>query len=56
VEAALSNGAIAIVAEAGNELGVDIPDTVPVIWAEDSDELSARLAAVYYGARLAFAP
>ncbi|WIA32264.1 hypothetical protein OEZ86_003110 [Tetradesmus obliquus] len=48
LEAALANGAIAVVAVAGNKLGVDIPDSVPVIWAEDADELSARLAAVYY--------
>jgi hypothetical protein len=53
VETALKNGCIAIVAEAGNDLGVDVPDTVPVIWCEDVDELSARLAAVYYGEQLA---
>jgi UDP-N-acetylmuramyl tripeptide synthase len=53
VETALKNGAIAIVAEAGNNLGVEVPASVPVIWAEDSDELSARLATVYYGACIA---
>lgn len=49
VETALNNGAIAIIAAADNELEVDVPASVPVIYADDVDELAGRLAAVYYG-------
>jgi UDP-N-acetylmuramyl tripeptide synthase len=50
VEAALEAGAVAILAEAGTEFpdGL-IPDTVPVVYADEVDELAARLAAVLHG-------
>jgi hypothetical protein len=50
VEAVLEAGAVAILAEAGTEFpdGL-IPDTVPVVYADEVDELAARLAAVLHG-------
>lgn len=50
VEAAMEAGAVAILAEAGTEFpdGL-IPDTVPVVYADEVDELAARLAAVLHG-------
>lgn len=50
VEAALEAGAVAILAEAGTEFPEGlIPDSVPVVYAEDVDELATRLAAVLHG-------
>eukprot|EP00879_Flechtneria_rotunda_P018943 GHRR01019886.1.p1 GENE.GHRR01019886.1~~GHRR01019886.1.p1 ORF type:complete len:681 (+),score=219.20 GHRR01019886.1:600-2642(+) len=48
VQAAIDAGAAAILAQEGNELAVQVPDHIPVIYADDTDELSARLAAVFY--------
>jgi UDP-N-acetylmuramyl tripeptide synthase len=50
VHAALAAGAVAILAEKGTEFpdGL-VPDTVPIIFADEVDELAARLAAVLFG-------
>lgn len=50
VQAALEAGAVAILAEKGTEFPEGlVPDTVPVIFADEVDELAARLAAVLFG-------
>jgi hypothetical protein len=51
VAAALAAGAVAVLAEAGTDFpdGL-IPDSVPVIYADEVDELATRLAAVLHGA------
>lgn len=50
VQAALTAGAVAILADKGTEFPEGlVPDTVPVILADEVDELAARLAAVLFG-------
>lgn len=50
LQAALAAGAVAVLAEAGRELPAEVTESdVPVLYASDTDELSGRLAAVYYG-------
>lgn len=50
VAAALAAGAVAILAEAGTDFpDFLIPDSVPVIYADEVDELATRLAAVLHG-------
>lgn len=50
VEAAIQAGAVAILAEAGTDFPEGlIPDSVAVVYADEVDELAARLAAVLYG-------
>jgi hypothetical protein len=50
VAAALAAGATALLANRGVQWPAGlVPDSVPVIYADDVDELAARLAAVLYG-------
>lgn len=48
LQQALLHGAVAVIAEADMEMP-ELPDEVPVIYAEDVEELASRLAAVFYG-------
>lgn len=51
VAAALEAGAAAILAPTSTKFPPGlVPDSVPVVYAQDVDELAARLAAVLYGA------
>jgi len=50
VAEAIEAGAAAILAQTGNEFPPGlVPEGVPVIYADEVDELAARLAAVLYG-------
>lgn len=48
LQEAVQNGAVAVVAEAGRQLP-EFPEDIPIIYAEDVQELATRLAAVFYG-------
>lgn len=50
VEEAIEAGAVAVLAQTGNEFPPGlVPEVVPVIYADEVDELAARLAAVLHG-------
>lgn len=48
LQQAVQNGAVAVIAEAGRELP-ELQADIPVVYAEDVEELAARIAAVFYG-------
>jgi hypothetical protein len=50
--AALAAGAVAVIAPRGVELPIPLPPEVPLVLADDVDELAGRLAVVLYGACL----
>eukprot|EP00878_Enallax_costatus_P033621 GHUV01037156.1.p1 GENE.GHUV01037156.1~~GHUV01037156.1.p1 ORF type:complete len:424 (+),score=127.09 GHUV01037156.1:272-1543(+) len=47
LQQALLNGAVAVIAEVDMEMP-ELPDHIPVIYADDVEELASRLAAVFY--------
>lgn len=55
VKAALEAGAVAILAQASAEFPPGlVPDSIPIIYADEVEELATRLAAVLYGEFVVF--